>query len=601
MGKKRRQSSMRERWRSRAPGARGPRSRISAEGPEAADGGVSLTSADLELVTEDSVQTVGMRFTGLSIPQGATILNAHVQFQADETSSVATSLAIRGEDTDDARTFSDTVNDVSSRPGTAASVPWEPVAWTTRGEAGPDQRTPNLAAVIQEIVDRPGWAEGNSLALVVTGSGVRTAESYDGDPAAAPLLHVEYVLDDAPAVVGRHVFYNNSAWDGNDPAPNAADDGAIAPHPSILDPTDPIYPNGDPKPLGKEALLPGETATFRNYTSYSKGLNGIMVDVAGLPGTPMQSDFVFRVGNTADPSTWADAPAPQSITARPGAGTDGSDRITLVWADDDPYTPQREPGSTSKQWLQVTVLDTAATGLPAPDVFYFGNAIGESGNSAQETNVDPNDEIGARNHPHSLLRPAPVEDAYDFDRDKKVDTNDEIIARNNSSSVFSRLVLLTAPTSLQGGEVPVAAAAEMSLLPGSLDASRRAGSPEISPSAETADVSSPAESPLAASPAVSPAESPLAESPAVSPAAPRPVDQTAPVVRTGRAALHDAALADLSRRETPARSFNFGPALWWLGDLEGPRGSQDSPGSRAPTRPALEKLLPTLYWERAAG
>ncbi len=60
------------------------------------------------------------------------------------------------------------------------------------GAAGPDQQTSNLAALIQEIVSRPGWTAGNSLVLLVTGSGVRVAESFDGIASAAPLLHVEY-------------------------------------------------------------------------------------------------------------------------------------------------------------------------------------------------------------------------------------------------------------------------------------------------------------------------------------------------------------------------------------------------------------------------
>ncbi len=61
------------------------------------------------------------------------------------------------------------------------------------GEAGPDQQTPDIASVIQEIVDRGGWNSGNSLVIIITGTGTRTAEAYDGDQAGAPLLHVEYV------------------------------------------------------------------------------------------------------------------------------------------------------------------------------------------------------------------------------------------------------------------------------------------------------------------------------------------------------------------------------------------------------------------------
>ena len=43
-----------------------------------------LDSSNLELVNDGSDQTVGMRFTAVGIPQGATILNAFVQFKVDE-------------------------------------------------------------------------------------------------------------------------------------------------------------------------------------------------------------------------------------------------------------------------------------------------------------------------------------------------------------------------------------------------------------------------------------------------------------------------------------------------------------------------------------
>jgi hypothetical protein len=74
-------------------------------------------------------------------------------------------------------------------------VSWPQIAgWTQVGAHGDAQRTPNIAAIIQEIVDRGGWTSGNALALIVTGSGKRVAEAYDGVQNAAPLLHVEYLL-----------------------------------------------------------------------------------------------------------------------------------------------------------------------------------------------------------------------------------------------------------------------------------------------------------------------------------------------------------------------------------------------------------------------
>jgi len=46
--------------------------------------------------------------------------------------------------------------------------------------------------VIQQVVDRPGWASGNAMAFIITGSGHRTADAFEGGAANAPLLHIEY-------------------------------------------------------------------------------------------------------------------------------------------------------------------------------------------------------------------------------------------------------------------------------------------------------------------------------------------------------------------------------------------------------------------------
>jgi hypothetical protein len=157
------------------------------------DGRVTLDSSDLELIRDGRDQTVGIRFAAVAIPRQATVLNAYLQFQTDESTSEATALAVWGEDADTAAAFSATPGNVSSRPRTPESVTWSPPAWTSVGAQESGQRTPNLAVIVQRIVDRSGWASGNALALIVTGSGWRVAEAYEGDRAGAPLLHVEYV------------------------------------------------------------------------------------------------------------------------------------------------------------------------------------------------------------------------------------------------------------------------------------------------------------------------------------------------------------------------------------------------------------------------
>ncbi len=219
---------------------------------------------------------------------------------------------------------------------------------------------------------------------------------------------IELLRVRSDTVVGRRVFYNNSAWDGNDPAANASDDDAIA--------TD------------KSPLFEGDAATFANYTSYSRGINGIMVDVADAVLTPSASDFVFKAGSDSDPAaTWTNAPAPTSITVRPGAGVGGSDRVTIIWAD----------SAIANQWLQVTYT-------PAADVFYYGNAIGDTGDSIDDAEVTPTDEIAVRDSATSLgTGAALITDAADFNRDKKIGPTDAIIIRNNGTNSITAVPLIS--------------------------------------------------------------------------------------------------------------------------------------------------------------
>jgi hypothetical protein len=160
----------------------------------AGSGQVQRGDGDLDMMTDNSGTklVVGTRFTSVAIPPGVTITNAYLQFTADEAHSVPTSLTIRGQAADNPTVFTTATGNLSSRPTTAASASWSPGAWLTVGEAGPTQRSSSLTAIIQELVNRPGWASGNAVVLLVTGSGRRVAVAHNQNPAAAPLLHVEW-------------------------------------------------------------------------------------------------------------------------------------------------------------------------------------------------------------------------------------------------------------------------------------------------------------------------------------------------------------------------------------------------------------------------
>ena len=159
---------------------------------ESSSGSMSLSSSDLELTHDSSTQKVGMIFANLAIPPGVTITAAWIQFTAKETQSESTNLTLQAQAIDSALHFTGTSGNISSRARTIASASWSPAPWSVVGEAGPNQKTNDLKGVIQEVISRAGWTSGRNLAIIITGTGHRTAYAYDGRTSSAPLLHVEW-------------------------------------------------------------------------------------------------------------------------------------------------------------------------------------------------------------------------------------------------------------------------------------------------------------------------------------------------------------------------------------------------------------------------
>jgi hypothetical protein len=219
-----------------------------------------------------------------------------------------------------------------------------------------------------------------------------------------------------PRVVGMYVFYNRSNFDGQNGSSNVTDRTAIA--------TD------------KQPLLPGHTATFQNYTSYSRGLNGIIIDVADMEVLPRIDDFEFRVGNSSDPSTWTQAPTPAFINTYPGRGPNGETQITVIWDDN----------AIQNEWLKVTLLAEPHLGLASNVTFYFGNAIGETGDSAADAQVTSAD---ASRVSANQAASANVTNLYDINRDGAVNSTDVNVVDANQTGGGTPLQLIslgTAPT-----------------------------------------------------------------------------------------------------------------------------------------------------------
>ena len=168
------------------------------------DGIMKLDSNNLELGKQ---RFVGVRFLNVTIPQGAKIVSAYVSFLASTASNQDVNLTIYGQDADNAAGFTSTNNDISNMPKTTASTTWEIVtAWKNNNT----YKSPDLKSIIQEIVDRPGWSSGNSMAILFQSDVFdeeRRAVSHDQNAGQAPVLYVGYG-DVTPA--NENLYYMNS-------------------------------------------------------------------------------------------------------------------------------------------------------------------------------------------------------------------------------------------------------------------------------------------------------------------------------------------------------------------------------------------------------
>ena len=125
---------------------------------ESSSGSIDLTSSDLELLQSGQTH-VGMRFTDIVIPQGATINSAYIEFATDETGDTgATTLIFHGQAHNNATGFSAIDNNISNRATTNASVTWNIAAGDEWDTIHAIHQTPDLSSIIQEIVDRSGWS-----------------------------------------------------------------------------------------------------------------------------------------------------------------------------------------------------------------------------------------------------------------------------------------------------------------------------------------------------------------------------------------------------------------------------------------------------------
>jgi hypothetical protein len=169
-----------------------------------AAGNMLPDSQDLDFGDDDAAEQVykivGLRFQNVTIPFGANVTNAYIQFTANNDPSQLS----RGFPTIDIALVNDINPPTFSVSGLALvntprtffpSTDWQPASWEL-SERGVNQQA-NVTQQIQAAVNRPGWVSGNAIALILGNitNGVRVAQSFDRVTGASnrfPTLIIEY-------------------------------------------------------------------------------------------------------------------------------------------------------------------------------------------------------------------------------------------------------------------------------------------------------------------------------------------------------------------------------------------------------------------------
>ena len=164
---------------------------------EGTNGQVDVANEDLDLGQLSGFESAaknGIRFDGIRVPKGQRIKRAFVQFtmEGNRVKSKPTELTIHAELAPDAEAFKTEPKNISSRKLTKASVNWSPEPWDPKRARDERPQTPDLSALIQEVVDQEDWKEGNALVLIISGKGERDAVSFDGGGKQdGPMLRLE--------------------------------------------------------------------------------------------------------------------------------------------------------------------------------------------------------------------------------------------------------------------------------------------------------------------------------------------------------------------------------------------------------------------------
>lgn len=182
---------------------------------QATSDGVAI--ADLSDSVDHVAEHLGWRWSAVDVPAGTTIDLAQMGVVILAPTQDEPKHQIRGQAADSPGTFTTGNNDIDSRTRTSATVEWNSTDlgaaagefWEWGASVAGAGNGVDLSAIVQEIVDRAGWATGQAMIMIAEQHTSTDAardlgvDQYDKNTASAAKLHIEYTetAGGPPAVV----------------------------------------------------------------------------------------------------------------------------------------------------------------------------------------------------------------------------------------------------------------------------------------------------------------------------------------------------------------------------------------------------------------
>ena len=176
------------------------------DGSEPGSGTPNLSGANEIAMLTNSVNTwLALRFTNVTVPQGSTINSATLEVYIVGTSYDDPDVDVYLEDADNSAALSTSSNNISGRTKTTAKT-----TWSSTGVGAGWKSPGDLAAVVQEVVDRGGWVSGNALTVLfdsLSSANNLRIRPYEYDTTLAAKLTIDYTASGGGGITMHSMYY----------------------------------------------------------------------------------------------------------------------------------------------------------------------------------------------------------------------------------------------------------------------------------------------------------------------------------------------------------------------------------------------------------